>query len=133
VQTCQVCIQAKADRASYPGKLQPLQVPSEAWHTISMDFIEGLPKLAHYNCVLVIVDKFTRYAHFLPLAHPYTASLVATTFMGSVYKFHGMSTAIVSNRDPVFTSMFWQNLFKLYSTCLCMSSSYHPQSDGQTE
>jgi hypothetical protein len=95
VQTCQVCIQAKADRASYPGKLQPLQIPSEAWHTISMD------------CVLVIVDKFTRYAHFLPLAHPYTASLVATTFMGSVYKFHGMSAAIVSNRDPVFTSMFW--------------------------
>jgi hypothetical protein len=107
VQTCEVCLQAKPDRAPYPGKLQSLPVPIEAWHTVSMDFIEGLPKSESANCILVIVDKFTRYGHFIVLSHPYTASSVAMVFMNKVYRLHGMPTAIISDRDPVFTSKFW--------------------------
>jgi hypothetical protein len=64
VQSCQVCIHAKPDRASYPGKLQPLPVLLEAWETISMDFIEGLPHSDRASCILVIIDKFTKYSHF---------------------------------------------------------------------
>jgi transposase InsO family protein len=67
------------------------------------------------------------------ISHPYSAHLIALAFLNSVYKLHGLPTAIVSNRDPVFTSNFWQNLFKLAGVQLRLSSAYHPQSDGQTE
>jgi hypothetical protein len=73
------------------------------------------------------------YAHFLPLAHPYTTQSVTLVFFNSVYKLHGLPSSIVSDRDPVFTSSFWENLFKLSGTTLKLSSSYHSQSDGQTE
>lgn len=98
-----------------------------------MDFVEGLPKSGGKNCILVIVDKFSKFAHFLPLSHPFTASQVAKLFMQQVYRLHGMPSSIVSDRDKVFTSLFWQELFRLSNATLCMSSSYHPQTDGQTE
>jgi hypothetical protein len=81
----------------------------------------------------VVVDTFSRYAHFLGLKHPFTASSVAKLFLAQVYKLHGMPQAIVSDRDRIFTSIFWQELFKLAKVDLRMSTSYHPQSDGQTE
>jgi hypothetical protein len=84
MQTCQVCLQAKPATALYPGKLQPLPTPTEAWETISLDFIEGLPRSRNSNCILVVVDKFTRYDHFLPLSHPYTTSSVARVFLNEV-------------------------------------------------
>lgn len=133
VQQCQVCLQAKPDRSAYPGKLQPLEVPHSAWHTVSLDFVEGLPRSGTADCILVVVDKFSKFAHFLPLSHPYTAATVAQLFLSQVYRLHGFPLVVVSDRDPVFTSNFWQNLFKLAGTELRMSSSYHPQSDGQTE
>jgi transposase InsO family protein len=67
------------------------------------------------------------------ISHPYSAHLIALAFLNSIYKLHGLPAAIVSNRDPVFTSNFWQNLFKLAGVQLRLSSAYHPQSDGQTE
>jgi len=133
VRACLVCQQAKSDRARLPGLLQPLPVPTTAWHTISMDFIEGLPTSGNANCILVIVDSFTKYGHFLPLHHPYTASSVTKVFLSNIYCQHGLPSAIVSDRDRVFTSKFWQELFRLADVQLCMSTSYHPQSNGQTE
>src|SRR6185437_13277432 len=65
VASCSTCQQAKPDRSKYPGLLQPLPAPSSAWQIISMDFIEGLPKSKGKNCILVVVDKFTKYSHFL--------------------------------------------------------------------
>jgi hypothetical protein len=113
VHNCQTCLQAKPDQSAYPGKLQPLSIPSMTWETITMDFVEGLPVSGPANCILVVVDKFTKYAHFIPLYHPYTPSSVAQTFMTHVYRLHGLPASIVSDRDPVFTSTFWQQLFKL--------------------
>jgi transposase InsO family protein len=133
VQTCNICQQAKPDRTSYPGLLAPLPVPPHAWHSISMDFIEGLPKSGTMDCILVVVDRFSKYGHFLAMAHPFSAAKVAKLFLDNVYKLHGMPDNIVSDRDRVFTSLFWQQLFTLSGTQLCMSSAYHPQSDGQTE
>lgn len=98
-----------------------------------MDFIEGLPKSRAVDCILVVVDRFSKYSHFLALAHPFTAAKVAQIFLDNVYKLHGMPDNIVSDRDRIFTSNFWQQLFQLTGTHLCMSSAYHPQSDGQTE
>ncbi|WVZ90589.1 hypothetical protein U9M48_036876 [Paspalum notatum var. saurae] len=99
VQTCITCQQAKPDRSKLPGLLAPLPVPSNAWQVISMDFVEGLPLAAQANCILVVVDSFTKYAHFLPLHHPFTASSVARVFVDNIYKLHGMPTAIISDRD----------------------------------
>ncbi|WVZ69878.1 LOW QUALITY PROTEIN: hypothetical protein U9M48_018599 [Paspalum notatum var. saurae] len=67
VTACLICQQAKLDRSKYSGLLQPLPVPPSAWHTISIDFVEGLPKSHHANCILVVVDLFTKYSHFIPL------------------------------------------------------------------
>jgi len=98
-----------------------------------MDFIDGLPPSAGKTTILVVVDRLSKSAHFLALAHPYTAKMVAEIFITGIVKLHGMPQSIVSDRDPVFISHFWQEFFKLSSTKLKMSSTYHPQTDRQTE
>ena len=98
-----------------------------------MDFIEGLPSSHGYNCILVVVDLFFMYAHFLPLKHPFTARLVAQSFLSQVYKLHDLPQAIVLDRDKVFTSHFWRELFQLTGIEMRMSTAYHPQTNGQTE
>lgn len=133
IRSCSVCQQAKVDHTRPAGLLQPLPVPTQAWKVVSMDFVEGLPKSSRFDTILVIIDKYTKYGHFILLAHPFTALQVAQAFMYNVYKLHGLSESIISDRDKIFTSAFWRDLFKLTDTQLLMSSSYHPQTDGQTE
>jgi len=87
-----------------------------------MDFIEGLPKSEGCGVILVIVDRLTKYAHFLLVKHPYTAATIAQLFMDHVVKLHGL---------PV--SHFWRELFKLYKVNLQLTTAYHPQTDGQSE
>ncbi|KAM0929344.1 hypothetical protein ACQ4PT_001454 [Festuca glaucescens] len=133
VAQCSVCQQAKTERVPYPGLLEPLAVPTGAWKVVTMDFITGLPKSSRYDCIMVVVDKFSRYAHFVPLSHPFTALSVAMAYMKDIYRLHSMPEAIVSDRDPIFTSTLWQELFRLTQTELRMSSARHPETDGQTE
>lgn len=82
---------------------------------------------------MVVVDRLSKYAHFVALKHPYTALTVAKVFMAQIVRLHGIPSSIISDRDKVFLSSFWKALFQLQRTKLCMSSSYHPQTDGQTE
>jgi transposase InsO family protein len=82
---------------------------------------------------LVVVDLLTKYSHFIPLHHPFTASSVAKSFFQTVYRLHGLSGSIISNRDRIFTSHYWMELFKLANVKLCKSTAYYPQSDGETE
>lgn len=77
VAACVVCHQEKPDRSRYRGLLQPLPVPNYAWQEISLDFIEGLQQSGHYNSILVVVDRLTKYGHIIQLLHPFTALTVA--------------------------------------------------------
>ena len=81
-----------------------------------MDFITGLPKSQGYDVILVVVDRLTKFVHFMPLSHPYTAAKVAQVFMIGVFKLHGLLRSIMSDRDVAFTSTFWKELFKLQGT-----------------
>lgn len=98
-----------------------------------MDFIEGLPRSNGKEVIFIVVDRLNKYAHFISLHHPYMTMDVAQLFIDHIFKLHGMSSAIVSDHDPVFTISFWQGLLKLQGTQLHMSSAYHLQIDGQTE
>ncbi|WMV15043.1 hypothetical protein MTR67_008428 [Solanum verrucosum] len=133
VAACSVCQRNKAVNLTPEGLLQPLQLPNQIWSDISMDFIDGLPKSGGKTMLFVVVDRFSKYAHFIPLAHPYNASSVARIFFENIVRLHGIPESIVSDRDAIFTSSFWKELFRLCGTKLHFSSAYHPQSDGQTE
>ena len=133
VQNCAICQQAKHETKNPAGLLQPLPIPQQIWEDISMDFITGLPNSFGYTVIMVVVDRLSKYSHFLPLKTDYSSKSVAETFMKNVVKHHGIPKSIVSDRDKVFMSKFWKDLFQLQGTTLAMSSAYHPQSDGQSE
>lgn len=133
IKQCWVCQQNKYETVLPTGLLQPLPIPIEPWTNISMDFIEGLPSSNGFSVIYVVVDRLTKYCHFTPLKHPYTARTVAQAFMQHVFWLHGLPQTIVSDRDPVFTSNFSQELFKMQEVKLHFSTAYHPQTDRQTE
>lgn len=133
IKQCPVCQINKVEHTPYPGLLEPLPVPDFAWAHISMDFVEGLPTSENKDLMLVVVDRFTKHAHFIPMKHPITVQTVARAFSDTVFKLHGMPLVTVTDRDRIFTSNLWQQLFKSLKIKLHMSTSYHPQTDGHIE
>ena len=130
---CLVFQKNKVETIKTSGLLQPLSIPSQRWEEVSMDFITVLPKSEGKSVIMVVLDRLTKYAHFCALSHPFKASTVSSAFMETVQKLHGNPKIIVSDRDPIFIGNFWTKLFSCLGTQLAHSSSYHPQSDGQTE
>lgn len=82
---------------------------------------------------MVVVDRLSKFAHFLALSHPYTAKTIADEFVEGVIKLHGLPKSIISDWDPIFISQFWQEFFQLSGTTLKLSFAYHPNIYGQTE
>jgi hypothetical protein len=133
VRACAVCQQNKTEHLQPGGLLQPLGVLTSVCADLAMDFVKALPRVNGKSVILTVVDRFTKAAHFIPLGHPYSATSVARAFFAEVVRLHGIPSSIVSDRDPVFPSAFWRELFRLAGVKLQMSSAFHPQSDGQSE
>jgi hypothetical protein len=111
VPECHTFQKNKSENVKTPSLLQPLPIPQAPFVDISMDFVEGLPNSKGKNIILVVVDRFNKYAHFIALSHPHTAVSVAVAFIHNIYKPHGLPASIVSDRDPVILSRFWKDLF----------------------
>ncbi|GKB48139.1 ty3-gypsy retrotransposon protein [Tanacetum coccineum] len=133
IKNCLVCQQTKYSKHASGGYLQPLPTPTTVWEDVSMDFITGMPLSNGFTVILVVVDRFSKYAHFAALPTSFNAHQVAKVFMDTVVKHHGIPKTIMSDRDPIFFGKFWTQLFKLSGTQLNHSTAYHPQTDGQIE
>lgn len=97
VKKCDICHMNKSESVSYLGLLQPLPIPNQVWEDISMDFIEGLSRSRGKDTILVVVDQFSKYSHFIALTHPFSSMDVAQAFLDNVYKYHGLPKTIVSD------------------------------------
>lgn len=133
MQKCTVCQCNKYATLTPGGLLQPLPIPNQVRADISMDFITGIPKSKGFEAIFMVVDRLSKYAHFVLLKHPYSARSLAETFTKEVVRLHGIPESIVSDRDPIFVSNFWRELFKQQGAYLNLNTAYHPQTDGQTE
>lgn len=133
VKECTTCQQNKAEQTYPAGLLQPLPILDQKWESISMDFITGLPKSQGKDCIFVVVDRLTKFAHFFSITTEFTVVEIAELFFKEVFRLHDLPKTIISDRDSIFLSIFWGELFRLTGTELNHSTSYHPQTDGQTE
>ncbi|GJP52569.1 hypothetical protein CLOM_g11671 [Closterium sp. NIES-68] len=134
VSSCTACQIMKSSHQRAAGLLQPLDPPERPWQHITMDYVTGLTAGPSENdAILVVVDRLTKMAHFIACQQTITAEQIAQLFIANVIRLHGLPTAIISDRDPKFTSNFWRHLWDQFDTKLQFSSTYHPQTDGQTE
>lgn len=111
IQGCEVCQKANPEHIPYQGLLQPLPIPQHYGVLFLWIFVEKLPESEGHNPIMVIMDRLTKFAHFIPITHPISALRIAKLFVDHIYKLHGLPEAIVS--DKIFTSSLWQQLFKL--------------------
>jgi hypothetical protein len=93
--------------------------------------VEGLFKFKGREVIFVVVDKFNKYAHFMTIIYPYIASDMARVFLDNVYQLHSLPTTIVSDKNVVFLSLFWKDLFAYQGVKLCYLTAYYPQFNGK--
>lgn len=134
-QTCDVCQKVKVDHRKKMGPLRPAHIPSRPFATVSMDLITGLPPSGpeRYTAVLVIVDKLTKFAIIVPTYNQLDQEGFAKLFVERVVNVFGLPERIISDRDPRWATDFWKSVVKHYGGAMAISSSHHPQTDGQTE
>lgn len=131
--TCDVCQKIKTSNFNKYGLLIPSPIPSQLYESVSMDLIVNLPWSQNYNAILVVVDRLSKHGHFIPTTTGMDAEDFALVFMKEVISKYGLPSSIISDRDPRWTSDFWKGIVKHLKTKMALSSSHHPQHDGQTE
>jgi hypothetical protein len=128
--SCILRVTLNANNRNPEGLLHPLPILEWKWEIIYMDFITGLPKSSKQNdAIIVVVDKFCKSSHFIPIKLTCKVIDIAHIFMTEIFKLHGMPRDIVSDRDTKFTSSFWKSLMVGLETKLLFSTTYHPQND----
>ena len=99
-----------------------------------MDFVTGLPRtFRKHDAVWVVVDWLTKSAHFLPISKRDSVSKLSEQYIQEIVRLHGVPVTIVSDRDPRFSSHFWQGFQEALNSQVLMSTTFHPQTDGQSE
>jgi hypothetical protein len=131
--TCEACQRAKGSNQHPTGKLHPLPIPIKPWDSIGMDFIGPFPESKGFNYLWVIICRMTSMVHLIPVHTRMKASELSWIYRREIVRLHGLPSSIVSDRDSKFTSKWWRELHKTLGTKLLMSTSFHPQTDGQTE
>jgi len=134
---CLKCRRAIAPRHRPYGLLNTLPIPSGPWQDVTMDFITELPYSKYqgqvYDSILVIVDRLTKMAHYIPAKSDWKAHDLAQVWLREVIRLHGTPRSIISDRGPVMNSKYWDSFCHYLSTQRVLSSAFHPQTDGQTE
>ena len=134
VRRCLTCQQVKASHKNPIGLLQPLEVAEWKWEHVTIDFVTYLPRTPQrHDAVWVIVDRFKKSAHFLAVRMTFTLERFCRLYIREIVRLHGAPVSIVSDRDPRFTAHFWKSFQKAMGTRLTMSTTFHPQTDGQSE
>ena len=131
--SCTTCMRAKPQRHKPYGLLKQLPIPECPWNSISMDFIEPLPTSSGFDSILVIIDRLTKQAIFIPTTVQCTSEDLAIIFVTHVFSKHGVPQHVTSDRGSEFTSRFFRSLGKALDMTLHFTSGYHPEGDGQTE
>ncbi|MBW0582140.1 hypothetical protein O181_121855 [Austropuccinia psidii MF-1] len=133
VSSCQQCSRNKNIPHKKFGLLKPLPIPNGPWICLSMDFITQLPLSNSFDSILVIVDRFSKMAVFIPTMSSITSLDLAHLFIKNIFSKHGLPSSIVSDRGPLFVSSFWTNLCQKLKISRDLSTAYHPETNGQTE
>ncbi|GKF42726.1 reverse transcriptase domain-containing protein [Tanacetum coccineum] len=130
--SCPVMVKAEHQRPS--GLLVQPEIPQWKWDNITMDFVTKLPKSSQgYDNIWVIVDRLTKSAIFLPMRETDPMEKLARMYLKEVVTRHGIPVSIICDRDSRFTSNFWRSLQKALGTSLDTSTTYHPETNGQSE
>ena len=133
VRNCHVCRRTKSSRHAPYGVLKPLSLPDRPWQHKSVDLVTGLPRSKGYDAICVVVDCLTKQGHLIPCTTTITAEELGTLFCDRVFRYHSLPETIVSDRRPQFTSRFWKHLCSCLKIDARLSTTFHPQTEGQTE